>query len=87
MTLNSTPPSPVVIEARLAMLEALRPFADRLEVIEIIAVLSQTLGQMLALLDQRQFTPAQAMQVVEENLVAGNAAMLDKVFGSTGGSA
>ena len=85
--MNSTPPSPVVIEARLAMLEALRPFADRLEVIEIVAVLSQTVGQFVAMLDQRKFTPAQAMEVVEENLVAGNAAMLDKVFWSTGGSA
>ena len=87
MGLNSTPPSQVVIEARLAMLEALRPFADRLEVIEIVAVLSQTVGQFVAMLDQRQFTPAQAMQVVGENFAAGNAAMLDKVFGSTGDSA
>ena len=66
MGMNSRPPTPVVIEARLAMLEALRPFADRLEVIEIVAVLSQTVGQFVAMLDQRQFTPAQAMQVVRE---------------------
>lgn len=87
MALNSTPPSPQVIEARLAMLEALRPFADRLEVIEIVAVLSQTVGQFVAMLDQRQFTPAQAMQVVEENLAAGNAAQIEQVIGTPRGSA
>lgn len=87
MGLNSTPPSPVVIQARLAMLEALRPFADRLEVIEIVAVLSQTVGQFVAMLDQRQFTPAQAMHVVEENLAAGNAAQIEQVIGTPRGSA
>ena len=86
MGLKSRPPSAAVAAARAEVLEVLRRHQP-LEPIEMVAVLAQTLGQMLALLDQRQFTPAQAMQVVEENLVAGNAAMLDKVFGSTGGSA
>lgn len=87
MALNSTTPSPVVIEARLAMLEALRPFADRLEVIEIVAVLSQTVGQFVAMLDQRQFTPAQAMEVVCENFAAGNAAQIEQVIGTPRGTA
>ncbi len=86
MGLKSRPPSAAVAAARAEVLEVLRRHQP-MEPIEMVAVLAQTLGQMLALLDQRQFTPAQAMQVVEENLVAGNAAMLDKVFGSTGGSA
>lgn len=84
--MKSRPPSAAVAAARAEVLEVLRRHQP-MEPIEMVAVLAQTLGQMLALLDQRQFTPAQAMQVVEENLVAGNAAMLDKVFGSTGGSA
>ena len=87
MALNSTPPSPVVIAARLAMLEALRPFADRMEVIEIVAVLSQTVGQFVAMLDQRQFTPAQAMEVVGENFAAGNAAQIEQVIGTPRGTA
>ena len=86
MGLKSRPPSAAVAAARAEVLEVLRRHQP-LEPIEMVAVLAETLGQMLALLDQRQFTPAQAMQVVEKNLVAGNAAMLDKVFGSTGGSA
>ena len=84
--MKSRPPSAAVAAARAEVLEVLRRHQP-LEPIEMVAVLAETLGQMLALLDQRQFTPAQAMQVVEKNLVAGNAAMLDKVFGSTGGSA
>lgn len=87
MGMNSRPPSPEVIAARLAMLEALRPFADRLEIIEIVAVLSQTVGQFVAMLDERQFTPEQAMQVVEENLAAGNAAQIEQVIGTPRGSA
>lgn len=86
-SLTPKPVSPRVSAARDAMLEALRPFADRLEIIEIVAVLSQTVGQFVAMLDQRQFTPAQAMQVVEENLAAGNAAQIEQVIGTPRGSA
>jgi hypothetical protein len=87
MGLKSTAPSAHVVAARVALLDALRPHADRLEIIEIVAVLSQTVGQFIAMLDQRQFTPAQAMQVVEENLAAGNAAQIEQVIGAPRGSA
>lgn len=39
------------------------------------------------MLDQRKFTPAQAMHVVEENLAAGNAAQIEQVIGTPRGTA
>lgn len=85
--MKSYPVPPEVAKAREAMLDALKPYADSLEAIGMVAALAQTLGQMIALLDQRQFPVAQAMQVVEENLVAGNAAMIERQLGRPMGSA
>lgn len=79
--------SPEVAKAREAMLDALKPYADSIEAIGMVAALSQTLGQMISLLDQRHFSVAQAMQVVEENLAAGNAAMIEQQLGKPRGSA
>ena len=84
--MNSRPPSAAVAAARAEVLEVLRRHQP-MEPIEMVAVLAQTLGQMLALLDQRQFTPAQAMEVVEENLAAGNAAQIEQVIGTPRGTA
>ena len=86
MGLKSRPPSAAVAAARAEVLEVLRRHQP-MEPIEMVAVLAQTLGQMLALLDQRQFTPAQAMQVVGENLAAGNAAQIEQVIGTPRGTA
>lgn len=86
MGLKSRPPSAAVEAARAEVLEVLRRHQP-MEPIEMVAVLAQTLGQMLALLDQRQFTPAQALHVVDENLAAGNAAQIEQVIGTPRGSA
>lgn len=86
MGLKSRPPSAAVAAARAEVLEVLRRHQP-LEPIEMVAVLAETLGQMLALLDQRQFTPAQAMEVVGENLAVGNAAQIEQVIGTPRGSA
>lgn len=85
--MKTYPVSPRVAAARDAMLEALRVHAPDMDPIDLVAVMAQTLGQMVALLDQRQFTPQLAMQVVEENLLAGNAAMVESKLGKTRGSA
>lgn len=86
MGLKSRPPSAAVAAARAEVLEVLRRHQP-LEPIEMVAVLAETLGQMLAMLDQRQFTPAQAMEVVGENVAVGNAAQIEQVIGTPRGSA
>jgi hypothetical protein len=43
---------------------------------DILAVVSQFVGQLIALQDQRQMTPDQAMQVVSQNIEIGNQAAI-----------
>jgi hypothetical protein len=42
----------------------------------ILAIVSQFVGQLIALQDQRKVTPDMAMQIVSENIEIGNAAAL-----------
>lgn len=42
----------------------------------ILAITSQFVGQLVALQDQRKITVDMAMQIVQENIVIGNQAML-----------
>lgn len=43
---------------------------------EMLAILSQVLGQLIALQDQRTMTPDRAMSIVAVNIEAGNASAL-----------
>lgn len=40
---------------------------------EMLAVASYTVGQMVAMMDQRKFTPDAVMELVAKNIEAGNA--------------
>ena len=55
--------------------------------IELLAMMSNLIGKQMALLDQRQFTADEAMQVVCSNLELGNQQVLDKLLSETAGSA
>lgn len=85
--MNPRAPSAAALSARDSLMEALRPHVANMDPLEILAVLSYTVGQLVAMQDQRSVTPEIAMQVVSENLAAGNAAMIDGLLGSTGGTA
>lgn len=43
---------------------------------EMLAIMSQVLGQLIALQDQRTMTPDRAMSIVAVNIEAGNASAL-----------
>lgn len=85
--MNPRAPSAAALAARDSLMEALRPHAANMDPLEILAVLSYTVGQLVAMQDQRSVTPEIAMRVVSENLAAGNAAMIDGLLSSTGGTA
>lgn len=83
-------PQPVslrVAAARDAMLEALRPHAQTMDPIELVAAIAQTVGQMVALLDQRVHTVDAVMDLVLENIAAGNETMIEQQLGKPGGTA
>lgn len=86
-SLNPQPVSPRVAAARDAMLEALRQHGQTMDPIELVAAIAQTLGQMVALLDQRVHTVDAVMDLVLENIAAGNETMIEQQLGETRGSA
>ncbi len=81
------PVSPRVSAARDAMLEALRAYGQTMDPIELVAAIAQTLGQMVALLDQRVHTVDAVMDLVLENIAAGNGAMIEQQLGNPRGNA
>lgn len=54
---------------------------------EMLAILSQVLGQLVALQDQRTMSPERAMAIVATNIEAGNAAVIAGLAGGAGGTA
>lgn len=73
--------------ARLAVIAAMKPWADQLGAQRMLAVLAYTVGQLVAMQDQRRVTPAQAMDVVAENIELGNADFIRHALGLAKGSA
>lgn len=54
---------------------------------EILAVVAVLVGQLMALQDQRRFTAAQVVALVEENIMAGNRLAVADLMNNTAGSA
>ena len=77
-------PTPEMQAARLAMLDAVRSYADAIGGVGLLACAAYTVGQLIALQDQRKLTPDMAMQLVNENIVAGNQAVVG-ALASAGG--
>ncbi|MGB3834438.1 MAG: hypothetical protein WA975_21540 [Mesorhizobium sp.] len=70
-----------------ALLNALREEFGDLPAEEMLAVASQIVGRMVALQDQRRFTPAAVMQIVSLNIEAGNRDIIDELASAQGGHA
>ena len=55
--------------------------------IELLAMTANLIGKQLALLDQREYTAEEAMEVVSSNLELGNQQILNELLGKTAGTA
>lgn len=55
-----------------------------LDAMELLAVASQFVGNMIALQDQRRVTPAMAMELVANNIQIGNQAAVDNILNTKG---
>lgn len=73
--------------ARNALLAALRPFADEIGPQGMLAILAYTLGQMIALQNQRGMSPEVAMEIVRLNIECGNNAVIANLADAPGGHA
>jgi len=57
---------------------------DDLSALEMLAVASHLVGQLVALQDQRALTPGEAMEIVAANIEAGNRSALDGILDTKG---
>ena len=60
------------------MIEAMRKH-EHLAADELLAVASYFVGQLVAMQDQRKFSPAMAMEIVAQNIEAGNRQAISEV--------
>lgn len=72
MKLKSKLPSPKHMAMRDDLIAVIRKHGDAMSAADILAVAAYTVGQIIALQDQRTMTPAMAMEVVASNIEAGN---------------
>lgn len=81
--LKTYAPTPRMIACMAKMKAAIDP---QLEPMEMLALVSQLVGNLIALQDQRRITPEMAMIVVSQNIEVGNQEAIREVA-SIGGEA
>ena|GEM_PF-1684454 len=87
MPMKKIVPSAKHEAVRDAVLALIREKMADAPAVEILAILSYTVGQLIALQDQRKMTADMAMQLVITNIEAGNLSVLEGLAKESGGSA
>lgn len=85
MTLKKAEPRPEHREFREAFLKVLDAHAGALPAVEMLALTAYAVGQIVALQDQREITPNQAMQLVLRNIEQGNADAIGNLMSKPAG--
>ena len=73
-------PSTQSIAVRDELIALMRAKMTTMDTAEILAVVAYTVGQLIALQDQRKITPARALALVSYNIEAGNADAIAEAF-------
>lgn len=73
--------------AKESIVEALRKHEKDVSASEMLAIMSQMVGMVIAMQDHTTTTPEQAMQTVMHNITAGNAAALVDIMTPSQGKA
>lgn len=71
---------------RMKVLDLVRKEMSDMPAERILAIMAYTVGQLVAMQDQRKFTPAMAMQLVASNIEAGNADVIAKLSSTSEGN-
>lgn len=85
--MRTTPPTSEHERVRQAVLAVVRKEAADMPGEQVLAIMANITGGVLALLDQRRFTPDQAMEIISANIEAGNRAVIDELMRAPGGRA
>lgn len=80
-------PSAQQLAFRGALEAAIAQHGTTLDAVELLAVTSHLVGQLIALQDQRRYTPAMVLQLVQHNIEQGNAEVVSNLLTGVGGHA
>ena len=84
MSVRSYAPTPKHVAFMGDMKAVFKKRGDDQTAMEMLALASQLVGNLVALQDQRTVTPAMAMQVVASNIEVGNQTVIDGLLDSKG---
>ena len=73
-------PSAQAVAVRDELIALMCAKMTTMDAAEILAVVAYTVGQLIALQDQRKMTPAMALALVSANIEAGNADAIAETF-------
>ena len=82
--MNQVRPTERDMAFRSELLTLWNKYAGDLPAEKMLALSAYTVGQMIAMQDQRKFTSATIMELVSENIEAGNKNALDNLMDSKG---
>lgn len=85
--MKTVAPNTQQLAFRKALEDAIAQHGLTLDAMEILAVLSHLVGQVIALQDQRTVTPLMAMELVQKNIEIGNQAVVSGLLNAAGGHA
>lgn len=80
-------PSEAHAKLRLSLCSVIRRKAPDMPAEEILAIFCQLVGQLIAMQDQRRFTPDSIMALVSANIEMGNQHAFDQLLNETAGTA
>lgn len=81
-----TSPTTEVHQAAMVDFKAVLKKYDSLSAMELLAIASQLVGNLVALQDQTRVTPEMAMQLVADNIQAGNQEAINGLLGDVQGN-
>jgi hypothetical protein len=58
--------------------------ADKITPVEILAIAANMVGKLIAMQDQREMSPTEALQLVSRNMEHGNQEIIDELDGKGG---
>ena len=64
--------------------DLVRRHANEMTALEVLAIVANMVGKLIAMQDQRKISPAMALKIVGENIEYGNQQALDEIGKSQG---
>jgi hypothetical protein len=74
-------------ELQREVMNVIKKYSDNMDAIEILAILSYTVGQCCAMQNQYKYNSDMLMRIISQNIELGNQHAIDSIFENTKGNA